>query len=1082
TAITAVDNLMVGIVTYDYNDTVATGLVISQNPVGGTATPIGSSIDLLVSLGQPVVPDVVGKTETSARAYVTAIDHLTVGSVSYDYNDTVAAGSVISQNPAGGTTVPVGSSVDLMVSLGQPTVPNVEGMTEADANTAITAIGNLTVGSVTFDYSDAVAADLVIHQNPAGGTAVPIGSFVDIVVSLGEAIAVPRVIGGTETAANSALAAVGLVVGVVTYEYSDTVPAGDVLDQDPVPGATVPAGSSVDLVISLGRAVIVPDVVGRTEAYAESAITAAGLVIGSLSYDYNDTIAAGVVLIQNPIGGTTVPADSLVDLTVSLGQPEVPDVVGMAEADANVAITGVDNLTIGSVTYDYSDTIPIGFVIRQDPTGGTLVPIGSTIDLVVSLGQPVAIMVRGGNRLVELQNADGGWDWPLLDDGDPNSGSDANNFALVAMGLCEAYRQNTEANDPNLLAGVQKTKIFLLGKTNDFAAADGALAVVLDSILGGTVCVDHVSANFYDKLEAGTYYDAISGAVHDTNSYVQSLRQRRDRVDEWDVNLANLAAWDLGLGVHSAYVIGANTTEWVAGVKAEIDELDGQLNYQILGLAGAVFGLAATGEDYDPQAGEHAAASSLSDLAAILAGYQLGSGGFTWHMEYMQEGRNETVQETVYGLMALNQFDRPAYLTEVLDAGAYLQGVQLATGGWENYTYLEEENQITGEAIRGIAVALNQPVVPDVVGVADSNAIAAIEAVENLAVGEITQLHSDTVPAGLIISQDPNAGTIMPIGSSVDLVVSLGKPVVPDVVGMTEPNATTAITAVDHLVIGTVIYEYNDTIASTVVIRQSPVGGAAVSVGTSVNLVVSLGRPEVPDVVGMTEADANSAITAIDNLIVGNVTYDYNDTVPWGLVISQVPAAGASVLIGSAVDLVVSLGQPTVPDVVGKTEADANATVTAVDNLEIGIVTYEHNDTVPLGLVIRQSPVAGTSVPIGSTVDLVVSGVSVPDTVGMTLADANSALSTAGLPVGNVTYAYNDLTTAGHVINQNPAGGAATAAGSSVDLMISLGQPAVPNVLGMNPAEANSALANVTLVISSVTEVYNNIVPANVII
>ncbi|MBA7709347.1 hypothetical protein ES703_118262 [subsurface metagenome] len=325
-------------------------------------------------------------------------------------------------------------------------------------------------------------------------------------------------------------------------------------------------------------------------------------------------------------------------------------------------------------------------------------PVSSPVDLVVSLGQPIVAVVLGGNRLVELQNNDGGWDWPL-DDGDPNSGSDPERFASVAMGLAKAYGKTS---DPNMLAALQKAKTFLLSKTYNFEGTDGALAVELDSILGGTDCVDYVSTNFYDKLEAGTYYDARSDAVHDTNSYVQALRDRHTG------SSANLAAWDLGVGLYSAYIIGANTTDWLAGLKAEIDELDGTGWYDVLGLAGAVFGLAAVGEDYDPQAGYHEAASSLSDLAETLSGYQLETGGFTWHSSTMEPNSDEMMRETVYAVLALNEFDRAGYLTQISDADIYLQTVQLVTGGWENYPGSDyEENSITGEVLRGIAVAIS---------------------------------------------------------------------------------------------------------------------------------------------------------------------------------------------------------------------------------------------------------------------------------------------------------------------------------------------------------------------------------------
>ncbi|MHC4687786.1 MAG: PASTA domain-containing protein, partial [Planctomycetota bacterium] len=109
--ITSVDNLAVGNITYDYNDTIPYGIVISQNPDANTQVPIGSSVDLVVSLGQPVVPDVVGMTEPNATTEITSVDNLTVGNVTYDYNDTIAYGLVISQDPDANTQVPISSSV-----------------------------------------------------------------------------------------------------------------------------------------------------------------------------------------------------------------------------------------------------------------------------------------------------------------------------------------------------------------------------------------------------------------------------------------------------------------------------------------------------------------------------------------------------------------------------------------------------------------------------------------------------------------------------------------------------------------------------------------------------------------------------------------------------------------------------------------------------------------------------------------------------------------------------------------------------------------------------------------------------------
>jgi subtilisin family serine protease len=129
----------------------------------------------------------------------------------------------------------------------------------------------------------------------------------------------------------------------------------------------------------------------------------------------------------------------------------------------------------------------------------------------------------------------------------------------------------------------------------------------------------------------------------------------------------------------------------------------------------------------------------------------------------------------------------------------------------------------------------------------------------------------------------------------------------------------------------------------------------------------------VPDVVGLTQALAEATINAT-NLTVGTVSNANNDTVPAGDVISQNPAPGTDVLVSSAVDLVVSLGPAlvTVPDVVGETQALAEATINAT-NLTVGTVSNANSDTAPAGDVISQNPAPGTDVLVGSAVDLVVS-------------------------------------------------------------------------------------------------------------
>jgi pectin methylesterase-like acyl-CoA thioesterase len=324
--------------------------------------------------------------------------------------------------------------------------------------------------------------------------------------------------------------------------------------------------------------------------------------------------------------------------------------------------------------------------VNPGGTGGCYDSIQAAID---ASGVIDTMMQDGGDRLAALQNDDGGWDWPL-DDGNPANQSPKNTVGPIAMGLAQAY---LHTGDPDHLATLEDAGAFLLSKTNDFSPSDGYLAAMLDQVFGGTTYTDHVTTYFYNELAAGTYDRKEEGTLYDTATYVQKIRDDR---------AGNLAAWDIGMGLVGAASAGASTAEWIAGVKAEIDELDGAAYYDVIGLAGAVYGLAFVSEDFDPTTGEHAAAGSVSDLAVILAGYQIDGGGFTWSANYLNpdEG-NETIQETAYAILALNEVDREGYLFELQGAADYMRSVQLVTGGWENYTGSGENHEITGEALWG---------------------------------------------------------------------------------------------------------------------------------------------------------------------------------------------------------------------------------------------------------------------------------------------------------------------------------------------------------------------------------------------
>ena len=318
---------------------------------------------------------------------------------------------------------------------------------------------------------------------------------------------------------------------------------------------------------------------------------------------------------------------------------------------------------------------------------------------------------------------------------------------------------------------------------------------------------------------------------------------------------------------------------------------------------------------------------------------------------------------------------------------------------------------------------------------------------------------------------------------------ALPKPTVPNLVGLTQPAASTALTDAGFTA-GDVTTASSAIVPSGIVISQTPAAFTQVASGSAVSLVVSSGPPQVavPNVVGLTQAAATTAITNA-GLVVGTVTTASSMTVPSGSIISQSPAAATQVASGSAVSLVVSSGPPqvAVPNVVGLTQTGASSAITSA-SLTLGTVTTVSSTTMPSGSVISQTPAAATQVASGSAVSLVVSSgppqVAVPNVLGLTQVAATTAIANAGLVVGTVTTTSSTTVPSGSVISQTPAAATQVASGSAVSLVVSSGPPqvAVPNVVGLTQTGASSAITGAGLTLGTVTTVSSTITPSGSVI
>ena len=240
-----------------FSEDVPAGVVISSTPKAGAKVPRHATVHAVVSLGAEryTVPQLVGTSQADAEAAI-GNNHLTVGTVTQDFSDTVPAGSVISSNPAEGESVPPNTPVDLVVSQGpQPiTVPDLTGQSQQAATDTLTGLGLTT--STTAANSCTVKAGNVISQDPAASADNPVtlhkGDTVTLNISQGPAsVTVPANIIGMKSAdAQQTLQGLGLTASF-NYLGPDVTRQDIVMAATPAPGTSVTAcGTKVTLDIA----------------------------------------------------------------------------------------------------------------------------------------------------------------------------------------------------------------------------------------------------------------------------------------------------------------------------------------------------------------------------------------------------------------------------------------------------------------------------------------------------------------------------------------------------------------------------------------------------------------------------------------------------------------------------------------------------------------------------------------------------------------------------------------------------------------------------------------------------------------
>jgi beta-lactam-binding protein with PASTA domain len=196
-------------------------------------------------------------------------------------------------------------------------VPTVVGLPFDQAASVLDKAGFHAVKGET-RFHRTVAADVVLQQDPPGGSLQKRGVDVTLAVSGGQRNAVvPNVVGLDQQQARLAIENAGFQFGAVAQRTSD-LPRGAIIGSEPAAGESLQLPARVDIAMSAGPASLqIPDLTGRTVADARSTLEQLGLRLGGVSRDTSSLQPENTVLSQSPAPGQRIGAGGSVNLRVS---------------------------------------------------------------------------------------------------------------------------------------------------------------------------------------------------------------------------------------------------------------------------------------------------------------------------------------------------------------------------------------------------------------------------------------------------------------------------------------------------------------------------------------------------------------------------------------------------------------------------------------------------------------------------------------------------------------------------------------------------------------------------------------------
>lgn len=206
-------------------------------------------------------------------------------------------------------------------------------------------------------------------------------------VGPGTRVTVPSLIGGTLDQAESVLKPLGLKSEIEKQIFSEDIAKGIIVESSPAGGDKVADGATVKLTLSKGpERYQIPNLSKLTVEAAAKLISAIPVEKPIIEEQFSDKFPKGYVIASIPAAGELVKRGAAVKIVVSKGIEQIPMAIFINKTGEEALNTLVESGFKVNPKYQFSETVPLGAVISQNPSGGKSYPKGAQVELIISKG------------------------------------------------------------------------------------------------------------------------------------------------------------------------------------------------------------------------------------------------------------------------------------------------------------------------------------------------------------------------------------------------------------------------------------------------------------------------------------------------------------------------------------------------------------------------------------------------------------------------------------------------------------------------------------------------------------------------